>query len=174
MNERNLPIQLVETRGERDLFFKEGMGDNSLPSWSTPESLAEHVSIMTGTFSNIENIFDSREEEGLPILMIATLDERASKRKAYRANARSIFDGRNKRNILGKDSHQGLLVKVDNKRDLQSMRENINGNISQDKLCGVAVIDNLELFHPSIEPDLEGCLQLAPGIAKISRRALPI
>lgn len=156
MNERNLPIQLVETRGERDLFFKEGMGDNSLPSWSTPESLAEHVSIMTGTFSNIENIFDSREEEGLPILMIATLDERASKRKAYRANARSIFDGRNKRNILGKDSHQGLLVKVDNKRDLQSMRENINGNISQDKLCGVAVIDNLELFHPSIEPDLEG------------------
>lgn len=32
MNQRSLPIQLVETRGEKDQFLKEGMGDNSLPN----------------------------------------------------------------------------------------------------------------------------------------------
>jgi hypothetical protein len=149
MNNKNLPIQFVETRGERDLFLKEGMGDNSLPAWSTEESFAAHVRIMENTFSGIDRIFDAREEEGLPILMVATLDKRAAKRKAYRANARSIFDGRNKRNVIGKSSHQGLLVKVDCKDDLQIMRHNIIGeNISQDKRCGIAVIDDLQLYHP--------------------------
>lgn len=158
MNQKILPIQLVETRGERDLFLKEGMGDNSLPSWSSPESIAEHVRIMNNTFSTVEQEFDSREEEGLPILMVATLNERAAKRKAFRANARSIFDGPHKRNLLGKDSHQGLLVKVDNKADLQSMRNNITGDISQDKRCGIAVVDDLQLFHPFVEDDLAGHL----------------
>ena len=124
MIQRNLPIQLVETRGEKDLFLKEGMGDNSLPSWSTPQSMAEHVVRMNNTFSVVEQVFDSREEEGLPVLMVAFLNARASKRKAFRANARSIFDSRQKRNVLGKESHLGLLVKVDNKSDLQAMRGN--------------------------------------------------
>lgn len=160
MNQRSLPIQLVETRGEIDLFLKEGMGDNSLPNWSTQESMAEHVRVMTDTFSAAEQIFDSREEEGLPILLVATLDENAARRKAFRANARSIFDSRQKRNVLGKESHQGLLVKVDSKADIQLMRNNINisGNISKDKQCGVAVIDNLQLFHPYVEDDLVGKL----------------
>lgn len=160
MNQRSLPIQLVETRGERDQFLKEGMGDNSLPNWSTQESMAEHVRIMTDTFTAAERIFDAREEEGLPILMVATLDDNAVRRKAFRANARSIFDSRNKRNILGKDSHKGLLVKVDNKADVQLMKSNINiaGNISKDKQCGVAVIDDLQLFHPYVEDDLVGKL----------------
>lgn len=156
MIQRNLPIQLVETRGEKDLFLKEGMGDNSLPSWSTPQSMAEHVMRMNNTFSVVEQVFDSREEEGLPVLMVASLNARASKRKAFRANARSIFDSRQKRNVLGKESHLGLLVKVDNKSDLQAMRGNISGNISQDKQCGVAVIDDLQLFHPFVEDDLVG------------------
>ena len=32
---KNLPIQIVETRGVQDLFLKEGMGDNKLPKWAT-------------------------------------------------------------------------------------------------------------------------------------------
>lgn len=157
MNNKNLPIQFVETRGERDRFLKEGMGDNSLPVWSTDDSLVAHAGIMENTFSDVGRIFDAREEEGLPILMVAILDKRAVRRKAYRANARSIFDSRNKRNVIGKNSHQGLLVKVDCKNDLQMMRHNITGeNISQDKRCGIAVIENLQLYHPYIEDDLIG------------------
>ena len=157
MNNKNLPIQFVETRGEKDRFLKEGMGDNSLPVWSTDDSLVAHAGIMENTFSDVGRIFDAREEEGLPILMVATLDKRAVKRKAYRANARSIFDSRNKRNVIGKNSHQGLLVKVDCKNDLQMMHHNITGeNISQDKRCGIAVIENLQLYHPYIEDNLIG------------------
>lgn len=112
MNNKNLPIQFVETRGERDRFLKEGMGDNSLPVWSTDDSMVAHAGIMENTFSDVGRIFDAREEEGLPVLMVAILDKRAVRRKAYRANARSIFDSRNKRNVIGKNSHQGLLVKL--------------------------------------------------------------
>ena len=160
MNQRSLPIQLVETRGEKDQFLKEGMGDNSLPNWSTPQSIGKHARIMTDTLSAAERIFDSREEDGLPILMVATLDEKAVRRKAFRANARSIFDSRNKRNVLGKSSHLGLLIKVDSKADVQSMKNNVNiaGNISRDKRCGVAVIDKLQLFQPYVEEDLVGKL----------------
>lgn len=160
MTQRRLPIQLVETRGERDQFLKEGMGDNSLPDWSTPESMGEHARIMTDTLSAAEHIFDSREEDGLPILMVATLDEKAVRRKAFRANVRSIFDSRDKRNVLGKSSHQGLLVKVDSKADVLTMKNNINivGDISKDKKCGVAVIDDLQLFKPYVEDDLVGKL----------------
>ena len=157
MNSKKLPIQFVETRGERDLFLKEGMGDNSLPVWSTEESLVAHVGIMESTFSCVDRIFESREEDGLPILMVATLDERAVKRKSYRANVRSIFDSKSKRNVIGKNSNQSILVKVDCKDDLQMMRHNITGeNISQDKRCGIAVIDDLQLYHPYIEEDLIG------------------
>lgn len=160
MNQRRLPIQLVETRGEQDQFLKEAGGDNSLPKWSTPQSMREHTRIMTDTLSAVERIFDSREEDGLPVLMVATLDEKAVRRKAFRANARSIFDSRHKRNVLGKSSRQGLLVKVDSKADALTMKNNINlaGNISKDKQCGVAVIDDLQLFQPYVEEDLVGKL----------------
>ena len=158
MNQRRLPIQLVETRGEQDQFLKEAGGDNSLPKWSTPQSMREHTRIMTDTLSAVERIFDSREEDGLPVLMVATLDEKAVRRKAFRANARSIFDSRHKRNVLGKSSRQGLLVKVDSKADALTMKNNINlaGNISKDKQCGVAVIDDLQLFQPYVEEDKYG------------------
>ena len=37
--ERNLPIQLVETRGKQDIFLKEGFGNDELPEWATDESI---------------------------------------------------------------------------------------------------------------------------------------
>ena len=43
---KNLPIQIVATRGEQDLFWKEGMGDNNLPKWATPATVVAHASVV--------------------------------------------------------------------------------------------------------------------------------
>lgn len=157
---KNLPIQIVTTRGEQDLFWKEGMGDNNLPKWATQATVIAHASVMAGTFSAVDRRFDERNEDDLPILMVATLEEKATSRKSFRANVRAVFDRKNKRNVLGKESQRGLLVKIDNRDDLNAIRHRVddasNGRASKDKVCGVAVIEDLQLFNPFIEENLDG------------------
>lgn len=157
---KTLPIQFVQPRGEQDIFLKEGSGTNTLPDWVTRESIMAHVDRMNGTFAAVEKLFDEREEEELPLLVVASLEEKATRRKSFRANVRAVFDGRHKRNVIGKESHRGLLVKIDSKADLQRMAEGVRsvkaGTASQDKLFGVAVIDDLQPFRPFVEDHLEG------------------
>ena len=157
---KNLPIQIVTTRGEQDLFWKEGMGDNNLPKWATQATVIAHAGVMNGVFSAIDRQFDNREAEALPVLMVATLEEKATSRKSFRANVRAVFDRKNKRNVLGKDSQRGLLVKIDDKDDLNAIRRRVNdasqGKGSKDRLCGVAIIEDLQLFHPFVEEGIEG------------------
>lgn len=157
---KNLPIQMVGTRGVQDQFLREGGGDNQLPKWATRETVAAHASQMKSLFTEVEQRFDEREEGALPVLMVASLDKKATVRKSFRANVRAVFDGRDKRNVLGKGSQKGLLVKVDNKYDLQAIRRKVDdasqGKGSKDRLCGVAVVEDLQLFHPFVEEGLEG------------------
>lgn len=157
---KTLPIQLVHTREEQDRFLKEGMGDNKLPKWATQETVSNHAAMMSEIFRAVEQKFDTREDDGLPIMMIATLDEHATARKSFRANVRAVFDIREKRNVLGKESHRGLLVKVDNRADLHRINERVSqasqAIASQDRICGVAVIDNLRLFRPTVDNDIKG------------------
>ena len=157
---KTLPIQLVHTREEQDRFLKEGMGDNKLPKWATQETVSTHAAMMSETFRAVAQKFDTREEDGLPVMMVATLDEHATARKSFRANVRAVFDIREKRNVLGKESHRGLLVKVDNRADLQRINERVSqasqAIASQDRICGVAVVDDLRLFRPTVENDIKG------------------
>ena len=157
---KTLPIQLIQTRGEQDRFLKEGSGNNQLPDWATAETIHAHAASMSATFAAVARTFDEREDADLPVLMVASLDEKATGRKSFRANVRAVFDSRNKRNVIGKESHRGLLVKVDNRADLDRMQASVSsvgeGTASQDKLFGVAVIDDLHPFHPLVEENLEG------------------
>lgn len=157
---KNLPIQIVSTRGEQDLFWKEGMGDNKLPKWATQATVTAHANVMSGAFSAVDRCFDEREEGALPVLMVASLDENATNRKSFRANVRAVFDRKNTKNVLGKESRRGLLVKVDNRDDLRAIRRRVEdasrGEGSKDRLCGVAVVEDLQLFRPFIEEGLDG------------------
>lgn len=157
---KTLPIQLVHTRKEQDSFLKEGLGDNKLPQWATNETVSAHASMISDVLRVVGHEFDSREEDGLPIMMVASLDEHASIRKSFRANVRALFDICKKRNVLGKESLKGVLVKIDNRTDLQRIKGRVSQvrqfTASQDKICGVAVIDNLKLFHPKVEDDING------------------
>ena len=55
---KNLPIQFVETRGEQDVFLKEGGGGSELPKWVNKETM---VKLCNGILFNnkkcIVNIF---------------------------------------------------------------------------------------------------------------------
>ncbi|MBR1834182.1 MAG: hypothetical protein IJ785_01545 [Bacteroidales bacterium] len=157
---KDLPIQIVNTRGEQDLFWKEGMGDNKLPKWATQATVTAHANIMSRAFSAVERCFNEREEGALPVLIVASLDEKATNRKSFRANVRAVFDRKNTRNVLGKESQRGLLVKVDNRDDLRAIRHRVEdasrGEGSKDRLCGVAVVEDLQLFHPFVEEGLDG------------------
>ena len=100
---KNLPIQFVQTRGERDVFLKEGGGSDELPKWVTDAAIERNASVMRASFQMLEQEFDrrvERNESDLPILAVATLHEKATA-KSYRGNVRQIFDNKNKRNVIG-------------------------------------------------------------------------
>ena len=157
---KTFPIQFVKTRDEQDRFLKEGMGNNKLPKWATKETVANNIAKMKQTFQAVEKRFRAQANNNLPIIMVASLNENATKRKSFRANVRAVFDIREKRNVLGKESHKGLLVKVDNIEDLKRINDRVSQfgqeNISQDRICGIAVVDNLTQFQPYIEEDING------------------
>jgi hypothetical protein len=120
---KDLPIQFVQTRGERDVFLKEGGGSGELPKWVTNAAIESNASVMRSSFQVLEQEFARREERnegGLPILAIATLHEKATA-KSYRGNIRQIFDNKNKRNVIGMSKQREIIVKIDSKADLQRM-----------------------------------------------------
>ncbi len=47
------PIQLVQTRGERDRFKKEGSGSSKLPSWANPQAIRENATNIGSTLRKL-------------------------------------------------------------------------------------------------------------------------
>ena len=47
---KNLPIQFVETRGEQDVFLKEGGGGSELPKWVTQDTIQKNIASIRKAF----------------------------------------------------------------------------------------------------------------------------
>ncbi|MGM9763010.1 MAG: S8 family peptidase [Candidatus Cryptobacteroides sp.] len=158
--EKTNPIQLVKTRGQSDVFLKEGGGGNNVPSWATDDAIMTNASSLRESFGAFEELFAEREHNRnpLPVLFVATLNEHATA-KSYRANARSIFDGRQKRNIIGVSDTNKLLVKIDNKSELDRISRNVSpdrlSTISKDKKFGIAAVTGIALFTPYIDDGID-------------------
>lgn len=154
------PIQLVKTRGSVDVFLKEGGGSKKYPSWATEESIMTNAISLRESFRSFEELFEEREnkQNALPLLFVATLNKHAIA-KSYRANARSIFDGRQKRNIIGVYDTNKLLVKIDNRDDLRRISKTVSEEnlptISKDKKFGIAAVTGISLFSPYVETEIE-------------------
>lgn len=58
--EKTNPIQLVKTRGQSDIFFKEGGGGNNVPSWATDDAIMTNALSLRESFSTFENLFAER------------------------------------------------------------------------------------------------------------------
>ena len=159
--ERNLPIQLVETRGVQDIFHKEGGGGDRLPKWYSEGNIRQNAQTMRVTLTEVGNIFAERarkQVEGLPVIVKATLHEDATA-KSYRGNARSVFTTRRKRNIIGATDPRELIIKIDNSTDLNTISRNVQENnlnkLSKDKRIGIASITGLSLFSTQVEDGIE-------------------
>lgn len=159
---KNLPIQFVQTRGERDVFLKEGGGSDELPKWVTNEAINHNVAVMRESFIALEDIFNKREDSHndlLPVLTMAILHEKATA-KSYRGNVRQIFDDKNKRNVIGMSKSREVIVKIDSRNDLHRISSNYQADrilsLGKTKRCGIAAIVGLEPFHAQVEEDLTG------------------
>jgi hypothetical protein len=155
--DRTRPIQLVKTRGEQDLFKKEGSGSSALPSWVTAQDIQENAKNIGSTLGHLEKTLKLRLKNGnnLPILLVATLNDKATA-KSYRPNVKSIFRTNRKSNVIGVAGVSQLYVKIDTLTDLQSIRNVVsdvmlNKAISKEKQIGMAAVKSLLEYHPSVE-----------------------
>lgn len=156
---KKLPIQLVKTRGEHDIFKKEAGGGNDIPVWVDNITVEKNASVIMTALNSLDSVFQENEDryDFLPVLMTATLHEKATA-KSYRSSTRSIFDRKEKRNVIGVGSQGKLIIKIDNKKDLTAIKHNLKGYntplMSKDKRVGIAAIINLEKFVPDVDNGL--------------------
>lgn len=148
---KTLPIQLVKTRGEQDVFLKEAGGSDELPSWVTTEIIHDNAQRLTAGLDCIGEYFHNRtvRNSGLPLLLKARLSERATA-KSYRPNVRAILNQNRKHNVIGVTGFRELLVKVDAPEDIEAIKTAVhsvlNLTAAKDKLVGIAAIEDLSRF----------------------------
>jgi hypothetical protein len=163
---KTLPIQFVKTRGEQDIFKKEGSGDRKLPNWVSINTINENSRKIISGLADAEKYFTQRESAQMPdvpVLMIATINDKATA-KSYRKDIRSIFDTNKNRNIIGKDTVDNLLVKIDDKQAIDSIKNNIKNttHLSKSKKIGISAITNLKRFQPTYNSE-----ELAGKVIKV-------
>lgn len=154
--QKNLPVQLINMRGDVDTFWKEGMGSEI--SWVTPGLIERNCCSMTDSFGTFRRVVASGEKS-YPLLVTARLDERATA-KSYRPNVRSVFDNKESRNVIGMDGYDKVILKIDDQRSLDELETTVmlvkDGKGSRKQKNGIAIISELSLFTPHIEDSLVG------------------
>lgn len=157
--DKTRPIQMVKTRGEQDLFKKEGAGSSTLPKWATPAAIHENAINIGSALRELKDIFQKRkgDDNGLPIVLVASLNENATA-KSYRPNVKSVFRTDRHSNVIGVAGVAELFVKIDSSDDLnkiQSVISNVENNIpiSKEKKIGIAAINSVSIYHPNVEKE---------------------
>ena len=155
---KNLPIQLVEFRGQRDEFLHEPGGNNELPKW-----ISRNVDICYSNSARVhqqmsswEALFDVREQQhnNMPLLFEIELHEKAES-KSYRKSVKTIFNSGSIKNILGLTDRRKLLAKANNRAELRRMSANFTvqrgAEINNQKMLAYAAIENTNLFSPRVD-----------------------
>jgi hypothetical protein len=155
--EKKLPIQIVEFR-EKDDFLPEGGGGNEPPKWVTEETIRENVSTVSTQLGLLSALFEQRKSNDAPILAVANLNNNATA-KSYRGYVRSVFDIGDKRNIIGMNRYDELLVKFDNNDDLNVVRNKYSqygmNNTGKSIKWAYAAVNDLHLFTPQVDDNIE-------------------
>ena len=124
---KELPIQSVSFRGERDQFLTEGGGSKVLPKWVTDNAVSENAHRVSSQLSDMSSFFE--HERTLPLLTEVSMHSKATA-KSHRPAVRSLFEGNNRHNVLGVSSVGKLLVKIDSRKDLDIIQRHFIGNKS--------------------------------------------
>lgn len=151
---KELPIQFVQFRDERDDFLTEGGGNSQLPAWVDDNTIATNVARMQSHLRDLNELFATRIYD-LPILTTVEIHEKATA-KSHRDSICSMLDVDSKHNVLSSVSPGKLLVKIDSSVDLNKIasRFALNRNLSKSRKKGLAAIKDVKPYKATLDENI--------------------
>lgn len=151
---KELPIQFVQFRDERDDFLTEGGGNSKLPTWVDDNTIATNVARIQSHLRDLNERFATRIYD-LPILTTVELHEKATA-KSHRDSICSMLDVDSKHNVLSSVSPGKLLVKIDSSVDLNKIasRFAVNRNLSKSRQKGLAAIQDIKPYKATLDENI--------------------
>lgn len=148
---KNLPIKIFEKRKLIDDRNPEGGGSSELPSWAklTDEELKERTDGILETLTATADWLEKRDKtrEFIPAVLKLNINEKAIA-KSHRSDIAKIFNVNNEQNVIGMNNGYDLLVKVNNAKDVDAIREKIS--VPQRHLKGIAAITEVSQFQADV------------------------
>ncbi len=151
---KELPIQFVQFRDERDDFLTEGGGSSELPAWVNDATIATNVARMQSHLGELNERFATRIYD-LPILTTVEIHEKATA-KSHRDSICSMLDVDSKHNVLSSVAPGKLLVKIDSSADLNKItsRFAVNQNSSKSRQKGLAAIQDVKPYKATLDENI--------------------
>lgn len=151
---KELPIQFVQFRDERDDFLTEGGGSQELPAWVNDATIATNVARVQSHLGALNERFATRIYD-LPILTTVEIHEKATA-KSHRDSICSMLDVDSKHNVLSSVSPGKLLVKIDSSADLTKIasRFAVNRNLSKSRQKGLAAIQDVKPYKAMLDENI--------------------
>jgi len=148
-NRKYLPIKIVEKRKELDDSLTEGSGGD-IPAWMYNVPLEARAGMISKTLDKVGVELDRRISDNvfIPVALELKLDNKTLA-KSYRSAIRNIIDVNRKNNLIGYFDDASLLVKIDNKEDLDLIGKKISD--IERNIQGLASIIETNLFQPRVD-----------------------
>jgi hypothetical protein len=147
---RTLPIKFFSKR-EVDDRLTEARGSTKLPSWILEEEeIKENAYKLDAFLSYVNDLVDEKKSQGdfLPTVISSSISDDAIA-KSHRGKINKLFNVNNKRNTIGFDESNSLIVKIDNQDDLRAIRRNLS---QPDRfIYSLSAIESIALFKPFID-----------------------
>lgn len=156
--ERNLPIKFFQKR-QKDESGTEGAPNGPMPKWINRENVSGKSIYFRQVLQEVAPLLEVkiRQNNFVPSVIKLKLNEDALAKRS-RKEVANLFNVDKKMNIIGINDGSELLVKVDNMVDLNKMITNLskadNGFPSDSIILGIDSIDNIELYSPALDTDL--------------------
>jgi hypothetical protein len=163
---KNLPIKLFEKRKNIDERNPEPGGGNNLPSWAKLLS-AEEIQAKASSFSQaLEGTADWLDQRPntrsfIPAVLQVTIQEKAIA-KSHRTDIIKLFDEEDGKHIIGMADNNNMLVKVDDKAAITSIRQRLSSPAKHHK--AIAAVEAIGRFQPAIaleETDASAALRVS-------------
>ena len=155
---KKIPTKIVEKRKELDDSLTEGSGGD-IPNWMYNVPLEERVEKISHTLHEAGNELDRRINNDIfiPVALELKLDDKTLA-KSHRSAIRNIIDVNSKNNLIGYFDDSSLLVKIENKEDLNLIVKKLSD--LEKNIQGLASIVETNLFHPKVEIEDNGILKV--------------
>ena len=146
--EKNLPIKIFEKRKEDEKLTEAGGGPE--PKWVRHGlALQELASGYTNILKEVEETLGERLQRNnyVPVVLSVEINENLLA-KSHRTEVVKLFDVNNKKNTIGLQEESTLMIKIEDKKDLNKMTSNFE---EYEKFAyGISALEKLSPFKPIV------------------------